>query len=607
MRQSMALLIALAARPARALIPRLHRVPRAAVVRSMTEAPVNLVIDPETGEEMSKSALKKLQKQRKIDAKKAAKKQKAAEAAPSVEVDTGPPLVAAQLPFSIEAPVADAPRFGDMDVCRSQQSSGEVPSTIKALQAGGEAWVRCRVANVRSTGRAVFLVLRSLDDAAETLQACYFKDKADPRSNEALKFLERLTCESIVDCRGSVAEATVETCSRTDVELQLNSCKVVTRAPATLPFLVEDASRSEAEIAESQSTDRPFASVSQEARLDYRWLELRTPASAATLKLQAAVCRLYRNAMDSRGFVEIHSPKLIAGESESGAGVFTTDYFGETACLAQSPQLYKQLAVAGDLGGVYEVGPVFRAENSNTRRHLCEFTGLDFEVPIVSHYSEAISIGHGVFKAIFEGLETECSDLLTSVRAQFPSSKPVISDEPVVLHFDDALQLLRDNGCAPEGGDDLSGADELRLGELMKEKHGVDFFVVDRYPSSIRPFYTMLDPSDGSRSNSYDFFLRGQEICSGAQRVHDPSLLRDQLRARAASLSLSDVIDARVRVRAPTHASRRRREGFGSGRARPLGLAEELHAGLRARRAAARGLRVWLGARRLPLFGARQH
>jgi aspartyl-tRNA synthetase len=311
--------------------------------------------------------------------------------------------------------------------------------------------------------------------------------------------------------------------------------------------------------------------------------------------------------MDSRGFVEIHSPKLIAGESESGAGVFTTDYFGETACLAQSPQLYKQLAVAGDLGGVYEVGPVFRAENSNTRRHLCEFTGLDFEVPIVSHYSEAISIGHGVFKAIFEGLEAECSDLLTSVRAQFPSSKPVISDEPVVLHFDDALQLLRDAGLAPEGGDDLSGADELRLGELVKEKHGVDFFVVDRYPSSIRPFYTMLDPSDSTRSNSYDFFLRGQEICSGAQRVHDPSLLRDQLRARAASLSLSDAIDARVRVRAPTHASRRRREGFGPRRRGPLGLAEELHAGLRARRAAARGLRLRAGARRLPLFGARQH
>jgi len=236
--------------------------------------------------------------------------------------------------------------------------------------------------------------------------------------------------------------------------------------------------------------------------------------------------------MDARGFVEIHSPKLIAGESESGAGVFTTDYFGETACLAQSPQLYKQLAVIGDLGGVYEVGPVFRAENSNTRRHLCEFTGLDFEVPIVAHYTEAINIGHGVFKAIFEGLETECADLLESVRAQFPSEPVVIGDAPVVLHFEDALQLLRDAGHAPEGGDDLSGADELLLGKLVKEQHGVDFFVIDRYPATIRPFYTMLDPADEARSNSYDFFLRGQEICSGAQRVHDPALLRAQLRAK---------------------------------------------------------------------------
>ena len=133
-----------------------------------------------------------------------------------------------------------------------------------------------------------------------------------------------------------------------------------------------------------------------------------------------------------------------------------------------------------------------------------------------------------------------------------PSSKPVISDEPVVFHFDDALQLLRDAGVAPEDQDDLIWCRQLRLGELVKDKHGVDFFVVDRYPSSIRPFYTMLDPSDDTRSNSSTM---GQEICSGAQRVHDPALLRDQLRARAASLSPSDAIDARVRVCAPTHAS----------------------------------------------------
>ena len=151
----------------------------------MSEAPVNLVVDPETGrgdvEERSEEAAEAAEDRR----EKSGQETKAAEAAPAVVEDKGPPLVAAQLPFSIEAPVADAPRFGDMDVCRSQVASTEKPSTIKALQAGENAWVRCRVANVRSTGRAVFLVLRSLDDAAETLQACYFKDKADPRSNEA--------------------------------------------------------------------------------------------------------------------------------------------------------------------------------------------------------------------------------------------------------------------------------------------------------------------------------------------------------------------------------------------------------------------------------------
>mmetsp|Transcript_21163 Transcript_21163/g.65080 ORF Transcript_21163/g.65080 Transcript_21163/m.65080 type:complete len:299 (-) Transcript_21163:180-1076(-) len=245
--------------------------------------------------------------------------------------------------------------------------------------------------------------------------------------------------------------------------------------------------------------------------------------------------------MDAADFVEIHSPKLIAGESESGAGVFTTDYFGETACLAQSPQLYKQLAVAGDLGGVYEVGPVFRAENSNTRRHLCEFTGLDFEMPIVAHYGEAIAVGHATFKRIFDGLERDHADLLAAVRAQFPSDPPVVGDAPLVLPFAEACDALRAAGRDIGAADDLSGADELALGALVKETHGVDFFVVDRYPSAIRPFYTMPCADDPAASNSYDFFLRGQEICSGAQRVHDPALLHASLAAKGLDADASDL------------------------------------------------------------------
>jgi len=259
------------------------------------------------------------------------------------------------------------------------------------------------------------------------------------------------------------------------------------------------------------------------------------------MRLQAAVCGSFRKEMETRGFLEIHSPKLVAGESESGAGVFTTDYFGDVACLAQSPQLYKQLAVCGDLGGVYEIGPVFRAENSNTRRHLCEFTGLDFEMPIASHYDEAIAVGHGVFRSLFAGLEEDHGDLLAAVRAQYPSERAVVADEPTIVHWPDALRMIEEATGVQPDGDDLSGADELLLGDLVKAKHGVDFFVVDGYPASIRPFYTMPSPSDPKASNSYDFFLRGQEICSGAQRVHDPKMLRASLRAKGVDPDAPDL------------------------------------------------------------------
>ncbi|KAH8062291.1 hypothetical protein JL722_3206 [Aureococcus anophagefferens] len=490
------------------------------VARSMADGPAKLVVDPETGEEMSKNALKKLLKKRDIAARKAASAAEKAAAAAARRrrrhgEAAGPPLSAVELD--------GAPRRRRFD------------------SPADDVWVRARVANVRAKGNSCFLVLRGLDDALETVQCCYFKNADDgPRSKDVLKFLADLTDESVVDARGALVAADVASCSRSNVEIQLKSLFVVTRAPKVLPFLVEDAARSEAVIEASQSTERPFASVGQEARLDYRWLDLRTPAQGSVMRVQAAVCKLFRRTMDDAGFTEIHSPKLVGGESESGAGVFTTEYFGSTACLAHDVE--SLLSCPGDLGAVFEVGPVFRAENSNTRRHLCEFTGLDFEMPITSHYLEAVRVGHRTFKAIFEGLERDFSKELAAVRDQYPSEPVVVSDEPVVIHFADAIAMLRDSGVDVEDDyGDLSGADELALGALVKEQHGVDFFVVDRYPAAIRPFYTMRDPSDDRLSNSYDFFLRGQEICSGAQRVHDPAMLEAALKAKGIDPGAEDL------------------------------------------------------------------
>jgi aspartyl-tRNA synthetase len=310
---------------------------------------------------------------------------------------------------------------------------------------------------------------------------------------------------------------------------------LISAAEPQLPFEINDAGFSEAEIVASESTERPIARIGQEQRLNARWIDLRVPANQAIMRIQSAVCTLFRGALTQRGFVEIHTPKLIPGESEGGSEVFRTDYFGKTACLAQSPQLYKQMAISADLERVFEIGPVFRAENSNTRRHLCEFTGLDIEMAFNLHYNEVIRVLHDMFVSIFNGLETWYDAELATIRQQYPSEKPRWSDEPCIVHWEDAMAMLEEAGEDAPGLDDLNTAQERALGKLVAEKFGTDFFFLDRFPSSVRPFYTMPCADDDRYSNSYDVFLRGEEICSGAQRVHDPELLTKMIIDKGAS------------------------------------------------------------------------
>jgi aspartyl-tRNA synthetase len=147
--------------------------------------------------------------------------------------------------------------------------------------------------------------------------------------------------------------------------------------------------------------------VTQDTRLDYRWIDLRTPANNAIMRISSGVCTLFREFLLTKGFTEIQTPKILGGASEGGSSVFTLKYFGESACLAQSPQLYKQMAAAcSDLERVFEIGPVFRAENSNTHRHLCEFHGLDLEMVINEHYYEVLELFSDLFIYIFDGLNT---------------------------------------------------------------------------------------------------------------------------------------------------------------------------------------------------------
>ncbi|KAE9459386.1 hypothetical protein C3L33_08704, partial [Rhododendron williamsianum] len=236
-----------------------------------------------------------------------------------------------------------------------------------------------------------------------------------------VKFATGLNRESYVDVEGtvSVPNSPIKGASQ-QVEIQVRKVYCISKAVPTLPINIEDAARSELEIDKALQAGEQLVRVNQDTRLNFRVLDLRTPSNQGIFRVQCQVENIFRQFLLSEGFVGIHTPKLIAGSSEGGSAVFRLDYKGQPACLAQSPQLHKQMAICGDFGRVFEVGPVFRAEDSFTHRHLCEFTGLDVEMEIKEHYSEVMDIVDRLFVALFDSLNERCQKELEAIGKQYP-------------------------------------------------------------------------------------------------------------------------------------------------------------------------------------------
>ena len=294
--------------------------------------------------------------------------------------------------------------------------------------------------------------------------------------------------------------------------------------------------------------------VNQDTRLDNRVLDLRTPTNQAIFRLEAGVCKLFRDALTNEGFTEIMCPKLISAASEGGANVFGMTYFDKMAFLAQSPQLYKQMAIAGDFEKVFTIGPVFRAENSNTHRHLCEFVGLDMEMAFIHHYHEVIETIGNMFTKIFKGLQSQYKNEISIVSNQFPIEPFKFLDPPLRLEYREGVAMLREAGIEMEDDEDLSTPNEKFLGRLVRAKYDTDFYILDKYPLAVRPFYTMPDPKNPKYSNSYDMFMRGEEILSGAQRIHDPDLLTERAKHHGVAIdTIQSYIDS-FKFGCPPHA-----------------------------------------------------
>lgn len=409
-------------------------------------------------------------------------------------------------------------------------------------------WVRGRLHTSRAKGKQCFVVLRQQEFTVQGLLAVN-----DTISKQFVKFASNVTKESIIDVEAKVSKVPkkIESCSQKDVELHIQQLWTVSSAKSQLPLLIEDASRPVKDEEEGEGLN---IRVNQDTRLDNRVLDLRTPANQAIFRIEAGVCQLFRDILTKKGFVEIHTPKIISAASEGGANVFTVSYFKSSAYLAQSPQLYKQMAIAADFDKVFTVGAVFRAEDSNTHRHLTEFVGLDLEMAFKYHYHEVVDTIGNTFTEIFRGLRDNFAVEIATVGQQFAVEPFQFLDPPLKLEFPQAIAMLREAGVTVGDEDDLSTPDEKLLGRLVKAKYNTDFYILDKYPLAVRPFYTMPDPNNKKASNSYDMFMRGEEILSGAQRIHDPEFLIERAKHHAVDLEkIKAYIDA-FRFGCPPHA-----------------------------------------------------
>ena len=324
--------------------------------------------------------------------------------------------------------------------------------------------------------------------------------------------LEGLSVESAVRVTGRVAANPVVTLG--GIELIPDAVTVESRAEAPLPI---------------------DANTGQEGRLDWRFLDVRRrPAARLVFAVQTTVEQALRAFAFAHGCTEMHTPKLMGTASESGAEVFEVGYFGRKAYLAQSPQFYKQAAIAAGVDRVFEVGPVFRAEPSFTTRHATEFTGVDVELAWIDGVEDVMDFEERMLAHV---LAEVAGAHAPAIKEHFGVDVLVPSVPFPRITMAEALRIARaGGGDSPHSPrDDLDPAGERAVAAWVRERTGHEFAFVTEYPASVRPFYHLRPAGQPQLTASFDLLWKGLEITTGAQREHR----YDVLVAQAAEKGLS--------------------------------------------------------------------
>jgi len=336
------------------------------------------------------------------------------------------------------------------------------PANLLNLKESTVATIRAVVHNAR--GQSAKLAFLDLRQQTENIQAVIAEGGQHAISRQMVKWCAGLNRETIVLVTGEVKAPLepVNSATISHLELHVEKCFVISEGPLMLPMQIKDAMHpppvGEAAEAAGDTVDASGApNASLFTRLNNRVLDLRTPVNLTIFRLNAAVTKLYREFLDSRGFMEIQTPKITGAATEGGATVFEVKYFDTKAYLTQSPQFYKQMAISGGFGKVYEVGGVYRAENSNTPRHLTEFTGLDFEMEIHRDWSEVLDVAEGVLMYIFKGLRERYKTEMDVIKREYPDAGnfKIPEGKAPRLTFSEGIKMLRDAGVEASEDEDI--------------------------------------------------------------------------------------------------------------------------------------------------------
>ena len=381
---------------------------------------------------------------------------------------------------------------------------------------------------IRDLGGITFLVVR---DREGLVQVTLFKKTID---KNVLEIVRNLSRESVVAVTGNVKK---EAKAPNGYELVPTAVTVLGKAESPLPM---------------DTTGKVDADL--DTRLDARFMDVRRPGTQAIFRIRHLIQKSVREFLGKEGFIEITTPKVVATATEGGTALFPITYFEREAFLNQSPQLFKQLMMSGGLDRVYEIGPIFRAEEHDTRKHLNEATSIDIEASFLDN-EDVMVILENLVKYVYSSVAENGEKYLKTLGVELKIPKTPFKR----VTYDEAISIARDNGEKIEWGDDLTTESEHSIGETV----GEHYFIVD-WPTKIKPFYVMPYENKPEICRAFDMMHPRMELSSGAQRVHSYELLRSRITEQGLNADGFEFYLKAFRYGMPPHA------GWGLGAERLL-------------------------------------